>query len=236
MPTPPWFDYRVKEDGLTPNCEEFTLVSHVTHIDNALAVVRCNLVRPQLVYDDSKLLKRRILVVWLSPNYWHNGFRYGNISFDYDFPQLVERRRAYWVEAIKHTPNSPTACRILITNVDRDGDKHMIRYDPCAKDGPWWWDRRRGKHFRNSRVTLEFMFESELQVGDCHEVDFVAHHEHQCCIDPTACPELGYTPERGGALFVAGIIAEKLSATDLGMSNRVSEKEWDERNHARRRS
>lgn len=217
MPSP-WHQYRVKEDDfLDAECEEFTSVAHVTHVENALSILRRGSLRPQLVYDESKLRKRRILVVWLSPNYWHDGFRYGNVSFDYNFSDLVADKHFYWVEAIKHTPNSPTACRILITSVDRDSDKHVVEYDPFQQDGPWWWDRSRNKHFRNPRFTLEFMIESELEVSESREVDFVKHHEFQCCVDPNACLDRGYSPERGGALFVAGVVGEKLDATGLRM-------------------
>jgi len=111
MPKPPWFAYRVKEDDfLDAECEEFTSVAHVTHVENALSIVKCSALRPQLVYDESKLRKRRILVIWLSPNYWHDGFRYGNVSFEFDFGELIEGKRIYWVEDVKHTPQSPTNC------------------------------------------------------------------------------------------------------------------------------
>ena len=47
---------------------------------------------------ESRLNTERILVTWLSPNDWTNagGFRYGNIAFELDWPDLVDGMRFYW--------------------------------------------------------------------------------------------------------------------------------------------
>lgn len=212
MPAQEWETYSVREDGILDNeCQEFDVISHVAHIENALSILKSKTLVPQLVRDLSKLKKRRILVNWLSPNFWANGFRYGNVSFSFEFRELIKDKRFYWVEALKHTPTSPTACRILITRVNRDQSPYLDIYDPEQKDGPWWWNKRKDKHHWNSRFALEFMFEGELSLDDCLEIDFVKHHDHQCAIDPSSCVEKGYPADRGATLVIAGAIGQDLT-------------------------
>lgn len=82
-----------KTPGWTNNdCVPLKTIRHVTHIDNALSILREGVMRPQLVYDKSKLQNRRTLVNWFSPNYWHAGFRYGNVAFNFDWAKLHRRK------------------------------------------------------------------------------------------------------------------------------------------------
>ena len=39
----------------------------------------------KVVSDESVHNKTRTAAVWLSPDYWNDGFRYGNVRFVYDF-------------------------------------------------------------------------------------------------------------------------------------------------------
>ena len=86
----------------------------MTHIRNAIEIIRGSQLAPQLIYDKSRLNTQRILVLWLSPNDWSGagGFRYGNVSFDFNWASIIESKRFYWVGAMPYTPS---ACRILIT-------------------------------------------------------------------------------------------------------------------------
>ena len=223
----PWEIYAVEEDGfLDSDCQDFSLVSHVTHVDNAVGVVKAGALIPRLVEDESKLRTRRILVNWLSPNFWNDGFRYGNVSFDFPFSELIRNKYFYWVEAIKHTPTSPTACRILITTVNRDQSPYLDRYEPQQKNGPWWWHRPSNKHYRNPRYALEFMFEQELALDGCSTIDFVKHHPEQCAIDYRTCVEKGLPADRGGALFIAGVLSQGLGITNHLCSRESRTGKW----------
>jgi hypothetical protein len=144
-----WTPFRVgkkstRKNWTEPSCQSLSVVSHVTHIRHAVDVVRDGRVTPQLIYDKSRLNTERILVVWLSPNDWGNagGFRYGNVAFELKWEDVIAGKRFYWVGAMNY---SPTACRILITDQDRDAQ--LKRYDPPAGDGPWWHDAARGEHY-----------------------------------------------------------------------------------------
>lgn len=215
----PWKEFAVAEPdflGLDGNSRSsLTIISHVTHIELALNILREGLIRPQLIFDKSKLNAARILVVWLSPNHWHPGYRYGNVRFKFDWKALVAEKRYYWVESIAY---GIKACRILVTDEDRDGQHGLVPYDPTADQGPWIYDAEEDKHYWNGEFTLEIMLETELQISQSLEVSFVKHHDHGCCISPENCPDKGLSEANGGRRFVAGIIARDLPPTDLKLT------------------
>jgi hypothetical protein len=67
----------------------FSKVSHVAHFSSALDILGDKTIRAGLVYDESKLNKDRILVGWLSPNHWGDGFRYGTVLFSWLFRHVI---------------------------------------------------------------------------------------------------------------------------------------------------
>ncbi len=218
MPKRPWQRYSVgapstKPNWTEPDCQSFEHVWHVTHISNALAIIPKGTIRPQLVYDESKLNTRRILVNWVSPNHWTPGYRYGNVSFDWEWDQIIQGKRFYWVEVMDY---SPKACRILITDIDYDSDPALTPYDPAAGDGPWWREGPDGIHYRNGNICLEFMLEFELSVSACKSINCVKHHNQYCCIDASSCTDLGLGHQEAAARFLAGLIGED---TDISKAN-----------------
>src|SRR5262249_11522 len=113
-----WEKYKVgkpstKPNWINPDCQSLEHIFHVAHIPVALDIVRTGYLMPRLVYDKSKLNRRRITVTWLSPNFWNAGSRYGNVQFVFDWKTLVggEGKFFYWVEAVDYNPH---ACRILV--------------------------------------------------------------------------------------------------------------------------
>jgi len=128
---------RTKTAGEWEDCsnwKQMSIATHVAHIHNALAALKKQAISRQLVTDECRLNAERLLVVWLSPNDWVEGFRYGNFAFTLDFDKLVRSKRAYWVGVMEY---SPLACRILLTDKKRTDLKE---YDPEPGDGPWWHD------------------------------------------------------------------------------------------------
>ena len=180
-PSPEWSRFRVGKPSKRANwtnqdCRPLETVSHVTHIDAAVHVVSRGVLQAGLVYDESKLRKARILVNWLSPNQWINGFRYGNVRFTFDWKALLQDMDAYWVESI---PYRPRALRILLT--ERDRSSKLEKYDPTDPSGPWWYDAKNDIHYWNGKFCLEIMVERDLYVRKAIEIDFVRHHPKQCC-------------------------------------------------------
>ena len=199
-----------KENWTNPDCVPFDSITHTSHVGSAISIIENGEIRKSLVFDKSKLNKERILVSWLSPNSWSNGYRYGNIQFSFPFSPLIKKKNYYWVESIAY---KIPASRILITDEDRDG--MLERYDPKVGDGPWWFNEIDGKHYYNGTHCLEFMFESNIGVDKISNCSFVDHHSQWCSIhskEPTKCKELRTRKDKGGALFISRILAGKIKA------------------------
>lgn len=209
MAQEPWVKYAVcnpstRRNWTNPGCQPFETVSHVSHVQQALHICEDREIRAGLVYDESILREDRITVVWLSPNTWKDGFRYGNIQFDYDWRLLFEGRKVYWVEKIDKY--NPVACRFLLTTrrVEKGIREKLIPYDPSKRNGPWWYDQKNDIHYRNGDITLEFMVDNSLNISDCISIKFVDHHRNMCCIDAKNCKDKGLYQSEGGAKFLAG--------------------------------
>lgn len=130
------------------DCMPFDFVNHVSHVESSKEILKRQSLVAGLVFDESKLNSERILVNWLSPNHWYNGFRYGNICFKIPFNKSVLDYNFYWVESIAY---GVEACRILITKNDYD---FLEKYDPNIPNGPWWYDKEKDKHYYNSNFCL----------------------------------------------------------------------------------
>lgn len=195
---PSAFDNRINVD-----CCPFETVSHVCHIHDAFRIFEDDEVRPSLVADESKLRSTRTSVTWLSPNTWVNGSRYGNISFNYNWSELIRGKNFYWVEAITHY--RPAAFRILIT----DDSPAMVlkQYAPRKFEGPLAYDKARAIWYRNGKYTGEFMFDGALPLSACVSVTFERHHDRYCNQKP-ACSRLGEEGYKSGAMLLARLIGQ----------------------------
>jgi hypothetical protein len=198
-----------------PDCVPLTTISHVTHIANALEVVRTGNISAGLVYDESTLNTTRTTVVWVSPNNWDNagGSRYGNIEFVFDWIDIQRGLNAYRIEVQEYRP---PAYRILLTEKNYDGT--YDRYYPDKSPGPWRLDASDNTHHWNCEVCLEVMVEASITLDRCIRTEFCKHHANRCCITPNRCPDRGFDAQRGGSLFVAGVIARDLSVANLKLT------------------
>ncbi len=204
-----WNQFKVGQpaigNGFNPSCCPFDTIYHTSHVEQALGIIQSGGLRPSLVFDESRLNDKRILVAWLSPNHWTTGYRYGNIRFQFPFSALIENKRFYWVEAISYKIDAP---RILITEYDRSSEFPL--YDPIEKNGPWWYDTNSGQHYFNNKYCLEFMFESVILLDTLKQIKFVDHHKDWCSVkrnDPISCPDMRVKSDLGGAWFIARAIA-----------------------------
>jgi len=121
--------YAVGATGTT-DCTLLETVQHVTHSFRAAEILRSKVATGRLVYDQSTLNTSRTQVVWLSPNHWFDGFRYGTVALSFDWKMLVANRKAYWIEVAEYSPH---ACRILLT--DRP-HPNLQTYEPQKRNGP----------------------------------------------------------------------------------------------------
>jgi len=128
-PSKEWQEFKVKKTRKGAEvCSKLEEIFHVTHLEAAHRILVDGRLHAGLVFDESRLNKERILVNWLSPNYWHRGSRYGNVQFSFDFSQLIEGKRFYWVEVMRKY--RPKACRILITDEEYTG--RLEEYYACS--------------------------------------------------------------------------------------------------------
>jgi hypothetical protein len=203
----PWEAYHAGPAG-RENWEEFSSVSHVTHIDNAVSIIQKQEIGPQLVFDESKLNESRTQVIWASPNHWWNGYRYGNIAFDLDWKELIDGKLYFWVEAMPEY--HPTACRILITKRKIGDQLGLTQYDPASDKGPWIYNPRSEKHYRNKNLTLEFMIEEAIGTSEVTALSFVDHHQKMCSIDAMNCPNRGLSARKAAELYFSFLVGRGL--------------------------
>jgi len=211
----PWNPYSVGAQittGAWGDCTQFSEVSHTAHVAVALNMVREGIIRSRLVYDQSVLQTERVPVVWLSPNRWKLGSRYGSVEFWFDWSTTVQGKVPYWVEAI--TTYNPAAPRILLTNRNV-GALPVQPYDPAPRDGPW--ATIGADHHRNGTFTLEFMHEEDLSMNQVQRIDFVYHSDQYCSVHrdaPADCPEFKIDRHEARNRFIAGLVSGNLHAID----------------------
>jgi len=207
--TEPWSKY-FPADGEGPWLDS---VAHVTHVSAGVNVFAEGRLRAGLVYDESRLNSERIQVVWVSPNHWANGYRYGTVRVDFDWKSLLQNRYTYWVEAM--TRYNPTACRFLISDIDRDADSMLVRYDPATARGPWWYNPTEDQHYWNNQYTLEFMIERDLYVTEATALSFVDHHRDWCAVGNRNCPD-GFPVMYGtaAARFLATLLSRNIPVAE----------------------
>ena len=184
-----------------------TIAHHVTHTPAALRILEDNKITRGLIYDECALNDSRTTVVWLSPNEWYWGSRYGSVQFTFNFEDLIKGRKIYWVEV--HTGYKPHACRFLITDQDV---KHLPVqfYDAAREEGPlrtvdglWYW---------NYTYTGEFLLEASLLLNDCRKADFIRHHAQYCAIG--GCQDQGKEGDGAAGRVIAYVLSRKTSAID----------------------
>jgi len=209
---PPWSKYRVGTlESRDRTREEFDSVYHVAHRRQAVQILNDGEIRQNLVFDDSRLNTTRTLVVWLSPNNWDNpGYIYGNVRFKFNWENIINNKLYYWVEAM--TDYKPHAPRILITDQVHDD---LTQYHPESDDGPWYLETDSGTHYRNGKITLEFLIEEPLSLSDCEAIDPVMHNANHCTNDWKTCKEFGKSAEEIGGLVLCDILSTETATPSL---------------------
>jgi len=208
---PEWEDYAVGEPSPNPDhpnadCYPLETIYHIAHVSDAFRIFQDRRIRSTLVGDESKLKKTRSSVTWLSPNTWVNGSFYGNVRFDFDWKELVNGKRFYWVEAMKY---APVAYRILIAEHKPDLD--LERYRPETDKGPLYHDSRHDKWYCNiDNLTGEFMLDSDLWLEDCKTVGFENHHHQTCKRREGHCGQLSRERSEAGAKLLSRLIGQNV--------------------------
>jgi len=209
-----WTKYRIgiPKRGTSSSDDGHLLetVYHVVHLPIARRILEDGHLRCGLISDESRLKKSRICVTWLSANTWAPGSIYGNVQFAFPWRKQIRKRHCYWVEAM--TDYSPHAYRILLTDRDLSGSKHVREYDPSSNKGPL--RKRDGEWYWNGRYTSEFMVESDISLEECTGFDFISLHSSICRPNGTRCPDFNTTAEKVAGRVVAFLIGNGLHSID----------------------
>lgn len=210
---PEWTPYKItlpvgdaREDGVAT----LEKVHHVVHVPAARRILEDDRIRAGLVYDESRLNKSRRSVIWLSANTWAPGSIYGNVQFSFDWASLVVGRHFYWVEAMdKYSPN---AYRILMSDHELSGSKHVTPYDPKTDDGPlrecggeWFW---------NYKYTSEFMIDRDLALDECLSFEFITHNPNYCRLNGSSCSDKNAPQYKTAGRILAFLIGNDLHCLD----------------------
>ena len=207
--SPEWRTYACKGPIGDDSCAELDMVHHSAHVPQAQRVIEDGRIHAALVYDKSRLNRSRLAVSWLSANRWGLGSIYGNVEFSFRWPEVVEGRRIYWVEAI--TDYSPTAYRFLLTKRDLSDSKLVQRYRPTDDDGPLRLIDK--KWYANLSFTSEFMIDDDLPMDLCRRIDFVQHHRDLCKDYGSRCKHR-YSPYEARFFVLATVLAQTEHSVD----------------------
>jgi hypothetical protein len=179
-------------------------------LESAARAISDGAIRSGLIFDTSKLNRDRIQVVWLSPNNWSDGSRYGNVDFSFNWNNLISGKKYYWVESIAY---SVKAARILVTDNNYNGK--LLPYDPAAGDGPWWFDKAGNTHYWNGNHCLEIMYEGDLPIESADKISFVDHHPRFCNIAGSRCPNCGLTRDKANGILLSLAVARRFDVSKL---------------------
>jgi hypothetical protein len=205
-----WAPYVVGSPSTRPNrvnddCSPFESVFHVCHVKDAYRIFEDGKIRSSLVWDESRLKNTRTCVSWVSPNTWAAGSIYGNICFEFDWRELVQGKRFFWVEAI--TYYNPPAYRVLVsTNLPKT---RLQEFDPTRRSLPLFYDSGRDIWYRNGKFTGEFLVDGDLGLASCKRVSFVKHNESIC--KRKACEYVGQDGAVAGARLLAMLLGNRLA-------------------------
>jgi hypothetical protein len=166
---------RVGKSGPCEPCAELIQVHHVSHLRDAIRILEDGKVTARRVNDQSRLDDRKVSVVWLAPNQWSEGSRYGTVQFTFDFAHLVEGKNIYWVEGV--TGRKRDTCRLLIADSEKPRFGLKL-YDPDKTKGPL--RRIEGKWYWKKDLEFELMLEGDLPLTECLNVATVDHHHIHC--------------------------------------------------------
>jgi hypothetical protein len=198
----PWSDYSI-EDINADGVAKMSRLYHIAHLADARRVLEDRRINTELVRDESALNRTRICVVWTSPNVWHAGSLYGNVSFTLPL-SVLDDRQFYWVEAM--TKYSPTALRVLVSEHEIVSNK-VTKFDPTelghplhrADDGTW---------SRLDDYNYEIMFDESFMLDECERIDLFDHHGRLCNkYGASRCPDAGRERKVAAARLAALALA-----------------------------
>lgn len=213
-----WDEYAI-EGSDADGVRKFSWLYHVAHVGDARRILEDRRISPELVRDESVLNDSRISVVWTSPNTWHDGSIYGNVSFTLPI-SVLDDRNFYWVEAMTYRP---TALRILASY--NQIDHPMVkRFDPEVQGSPLFRDKE-GTWWRLNDFNYEVMFDEMFSLSEIKQIEFFDHHGGICNKHRRSrCAEAGRSKKEAAAM-IAALALSKEDPDEL--SELLVDRAWD---------
>jgi len=203
--SPEWIKYATKRN----NYEKLDHVFHIAHLPEAFQIIEAGRIKAGLVYDESRLTTTRTSVSWFSANQWAWGSIYGSVQFTFDWRDLAEDRKIYWVEAIDRY--NPHAYRFLLAREvdDQKLPSGVVSYDPRKSGGPllldgdeWLW---------NGSYTSEFMIDSDRELSRCRGIQTVSHNRSLCTL-ATSCGEMEWGSGKAATLLITRLLGRGIGS------------------------
>ncbi len=170
----PWSKFTISKENRT----ELKYVHHATHIGSAIGILKDGIIKPSLITLSTALQNLGIHSLWLSPNHWSEGSRYGSILFHFEFRQLINIGTLYWVESMDDF-KTPTV-RFLISRKKSAKRYGLRKYDAALESGPI--ELVDGRYFWNSDLSLQIMIDESLDTNGAKKISTHKHHYDLCCI------------------------------------------------------
>ncbi|MBK1969754.1 hypothetical protein JIX59_10430 [Brevundimonas diminuta] len=202
-----WTTFTAGKNPAGPDAQGWTImtsVRHGTHLTSGVRIAQDGKIAADLIYD-GKLANTRTRVVFLSPNSWHDGSRYGTLEFEMAWPGVLDGRTLYWVEALRNYA-IPIHRFILSRRPPISG---LTAYDPINDDGPI---RLVGDQwFRVSDTACEILVDEDIPVDEIDAFSVTRHHERFCSQRRRPCEEAGGGFIRTSRRFQAALLGGGLT-------------------------
>lgn len=202
-----WTTFTAGKGPAGPDAQGWTLmtsVRHGTHLTSGVRIAQDGKIAADLIYD-GKLANTRTRVVFLSPNSWHDGSRYGTLEFGMTWPGALSTRTLYWVEALRDY--SIPIHRFILSR--RPPISGLTPYDPVTDDGPLRLVS--DQWFRVSDAACEILVDEDVPVDEIDAFSVTKHHDRFCSLGRRPCEEASGGLLRTSRRFQAALLGGRLT-------------------------
>lgn len=201
-----------------PKPKPLTHLYHVTHIDNAIQIIKDKKIISRLVYDnDNKLKTERIEVVWFSYKTYPEGYNFGSIRFCIDVKRHFIGKNFYYIGFSK-TKLDVIQHKILVSS-EKYPDLDVYDFDKeyfTKVDDTY-------SVIDSNTQNIHFLFEGNIDISKFKSIDFVEHKKDACKLEIDSnfkfkCKEKNKTLKRLNSWFIAKVIINEIKVVGLNFS------------------
>jgi hypothetical protein len=200
--------------------EDFSYLSHITHIDSACDIIRDWQIKPFLTKDNDCVLKQMgIPVVWLSPDlFYEQGSNFGNVEFRIPVDRMFQGKRFYQLSNDEYKGAGKDFRCFLITN--RAYPSPLCLYDPGTSEYPWNGPSltQSGRSYssygkgNNERVT--FLMDESICIDYVSDLRTVDHRPDWCLRTKESgsrfCHDIGRSSAKAKVSFFCSVVSQQV--------------------------